>query len=415
MNPYVWSQLRHRRRRAVGVAAAVAVAASLFVALTALGEGFRAAAAGPLEGVASDLVVTKPRAGGADGGLDPGRTRGIRPPFNLESYRSGEVGAIRELDGVTAVAASLQLWDFGPRSTVTVAGVDPRQSEVGLGRVLAHNVVQGRAFDAGERRVAVLDVHYAGFYQLGVGSTVTIGGEQLTVTGIVELTETSQAAAANVYLPLAEAQRLAGMPAGAVNEVHVQVGEAADVETVTARIEDAVGPVSVITADSLVQVFGAIGELSARFSTVAAGVGILGGLILSWLAVQGLVGERLREIGLLKALGWPRRAVVRAFVAETSLLSVAGAAAGLLLGIGLALLLAQLPLPELSLTAGPGESGHAAGVPEAAGPEASLPVRPDPLSLLVALLVAGGGGTLAGLVAARRAAGVKPSRTLAST
>lgn len=412
MNPYTRSQLRHRRGRALAVVTAVALGASLFVALSALGSGFRVAARAPLAELAADLVVTRPAGAGDTGTTPDGQaTRGVRMPFGLSTFNAGDLDDVRGVPGVAQTAAALQLWDFGPRSTVTLAGVDAGNRAVGPGRLLAENVIKGRGFAAGEHGVAVVDRHYAAFYGIDVGQTVTLAGKPVAVVGVVELTDASQAAASNVYVPLADAQRLAGLPPDQVNQIHVQVANAADADAVAARINDTLGQVSVITADSLVQIMGAVGRVSARFSTVASAVAVLGGLVLSWLALQGLVSERVAEIGLLKALGWRRRDVVRAFVTEAAVLSAVGAVAGLVLGLVMAALLSRMPLPDISLSSGfsVADHGHGAVTGDAS---TRLPVGTDPLSLVLAFLVAAGGGTVAGWLTARRVAAIKPAQSL---
>jgi putative ABC transport system permease protein len=90
------------------------------------------------------------------------------------------------------------------------------------------------------------------------------------------------------------------------------------------------------------------------------------------------VSERTGEIGLLVALGAPRRSILGLFLGEAIALSAVGGLLGLLLGIGLAQLI-HLVLP-------------------------ALPVH-TPLSFVVlAECIAVGIGLLAGVLPARRAA-----------
>ncbi|GAA4909029.1 ABC transporter permease [Streptomyces coeruleoprunus] len=406
MRTYVRSQLRHRGRRAFAVVGAVALGAALIVALTSLGAGFREAARAPLAGVAADVILTRP-----DGAAPSQQTaRGVRLPFGLSTFSPADVAEVRSVGGVSVAVGSLQIWDFGPRSTITVAGVDPSQREVGPGRVLARDLVKGRAFTARERGVAVLDQHYAAFYDMKVGDRVKVGPREFAVVGILEVRDSSQAAAANIYVPLADAQQVAGLKAGEVNQVHVQVGNSSDTEEVTGRITDRLGTVSAITPDSLVQIMGAVGRISARFSTIAALVGAVGGLLLSWTALRGLVAERIREIGVLMAVGWRRRDVVRAFGLEALVLGLTGAAVGIVVGIGLAGLLSYLPTPEI-VTGPPGAEGHAAAGAEDTG----LPVSVGLTALLTAALTSVVGATAAGVLAARRATALKPALNLMSS
>ena len=176
------------------------------------------------------------------------------------------------------------------------------------------------------------------------GSVVTIGGRPFTVVGVAEQRDSSQAAAGNLYVPLSDAQRLAGVSAGQVNQVYVRLRDAGRVDTVVERLGHEVGQVNAVTEDSLLQVMGGIGRVSARFADIAAVVGVLGGLVLTWVSLAGLIAERTQEIGLMKALGWRARDVARAFLLEALLLTLAGGVAGIAAGMAAAWALGRLPL-----------------------------------------------------------------------
>jgi putative ABC transport system permease protein len=100
------------------------------------------------------------------------------------------------------------------------------------------------------------------------------------------------------------------------------------------------------------------------------------------------VAERTAEIGLLRAIGASPRQVLGLFLTEALLLSLLGGVLGLLL---LGLMLGGLHL----------------GLP-------GLPLSLQPVFLLLALLLAGLIGILAGLAPARRAARMHPVAALRS-
>jgi putative ABC transport system permease protein len=130
--------------------------------------------------------------------------------------------------------------------------------------------------------------------------------------------------------------------------------------------------------------------LAILSSSVAAlgGISLLVGAVGILTIMTTAVGERTAEIGLLRALGASPRQVLGLFLAEATLLSLAGGLLGLLL---LAVLLGALRL----------------GV-------AGLPLRPQPLFLLLALLLSALIGMLAGLAPARQAARLHPVDALRS-
>ena len=66
------------------------------------------------------------------------------------------------------------------------------------------------------------------------------------------------------------------------------------------------------------------------------GLGMLNVMLMSVL-------ERTREIGVLRSLGWRRRQVIGMILAEALVLGVVGGICGILLGVGMAWGLTQLP------------------------------------------------------------------------
>lgn len=152
---------------------------------------------------------------------------------------------------------------------------------------------------------------------------------------------------------------------------------------------------------------GGVGRISARFADVAAVVGVLGGLVLTWVSLSGSVTERTQEIGLMKALGWRTGDVARAFLLEASLSAVAGGIVGILAGAAGAWVLGRLPLLPAAGAPAQGLAGLAAASP--VSNPVTLPITVGAVSVGVALLITVGGGTLAGWVTARRAASLKPA------
>jgi len=122
----------------------------------------------------------------------------------------------------------------------------------------------------------------------------------------------------------------------------------------------------------------AVGALGS-ISLLVGGVGIVTIMTIA-------VSERTSEIGLLVALGAPRRTILGLFLGEAVTLSALGGLFGLALGIGLAQAI-RLAVP-------------------------ALPVHTPFSFVVLAEAVAVAIGLLAGVLPARRAAGLDPVEAL---
>jgi putative ABC transport system permease protein len=479
---YLFSELRRRKGRTLFTALGLGVGVGLVVTVSALTTGLDQAQSKvlkPLTGVGTDMSVTRPLKINAQGqgpaGLsaserdqlqkENGRTR-----FDLNSqakpgekftrtdfmsaaqlsFPASQVAKLAALDGVEDAAGSLTLNAVSISGTVpeggfqrptpgtqpqtrrapfdvkslSVTGVDetrPALAAVGAGQITA-----GRTLRSGAAREAVLNVSYARRNGIKVGETIKLKAKTFTVVGLARSPLGGQAS--DAYVKLAQLQALSARK-GRVNSVQVRARSTGDVAAVEKRITGSLSGASVATAADLAdRVGGSLADakdLSGKLGTALTVVGLAAAFLIASLLTLSSVTKRIRELGTLKAIGWPGRHVVRQVTAESVAQGALGGVFGALIGIGGAAHVSALaPTLEASVAApaatgrpvGPGGGGGLFGLGQAAitsGTEHVKLEAPVDLGLIaLAIGLALLGGLIAGGVGGLRASRLRPADAL---
>ncbi len=344
------------------------------------------------------------------GGMDADWIR--RPPITLE-----EVDRIVRVDGVDGVLLSVRLRNAADGD----GGVTVRHGEVGISGVRATGetagwagfqgatFVEGRDFatvDFAEARlVAAISARLARDLvgdrpATGLRLRIRTGPEielPVTVVGVFEPPEQpfSDEVAQWMVIPHATAVRRFGasrtlgevmiVPAADRDQGDVEDAVIAAMRTARGLAPGESNDFSVIRSTQLLEIFdrftGVFFIVMLALSSVGlmvGGVGVVGMMLIS-------VTERTREIGIRKALGATRIEILWQFLVEAGVLTLLGGASGLLMGAGLAWLVATVtPVP------------------------ASIPLW----SVAVSLLAAAVTGMVFGLFPAMRASRMHPVEAL---
>jgi putative ABC transport system permease protein len=173
----------------------------------------------------------------------------------------------------------------------------------------------------------------------GVGSTLELSGTRYRVVGIYE-TQIGWEEMGGV-MSLRDAQILAGRP----HKVSMYAIKMADpdmagdvVSYINAEFPDAVAALSGDFVDQMPD-FETMDALMGGISFLAIAVGGVGVLNTMLMAVF----ERTREIGVLRALGWRRRSILRLILSEALWLGLIGAIVGICFAYGLVALIGLEP------------------------------------------------------------------------
>ncbi len=339
---YILNELLHHRHRTIVNVLGIAVGIALFVSINAVSGAYQKAVSLPFKNLGADLVVQRPEKRAVDSGQPAPSMRGLRLPFSNQILSSEDLGKLKAVPGVEAMAASLLLWEFNQGGFRTIMGVDLSQPSLGPVKVKEW-LARGRFPDReGE---AVLEKHYAKFHHAQPGDPITIGGRSFNIVGLLEIREGSQIASANIYLPLADTQTLLGNGAGSVNLAYVQLKNPSLLNQTKTQIAQALPGVSVTSSDSFLELMGGVSRISDQFSLVVSLVALGGAIFLIIKTMLSNMVERSREIGILKAVGWTGGDVQRQLMGEVFLQSILGGVVGILAGYLISYLLGYLSIP----------------------------------------------------------------------
>jgi len=370
------------------------------------GEGAQAQVSGEISALGSNLLVVSPGSATASTGIRGGfGSASTLTEADATALASKTVAP--DIEAVApATSRSETLTATGTNWTTTVVGTTPDWLPV-----RARSVTEGRFLTAADENtdaaVAVLGSTTAqelfGFRD-PVGQTVSVNGLPLTVIGVLNTAGTSASSSTTslddqAVVPITTtANRIfGGSSRTSVQSIYL---EATSSSTLSAAYQEAnaellrLHNVSAASADfsiasqqSLLSTATSVDKTLtillagiAAISLLVGGIGVMNIMLVS-------VTERVREIGLRKALGATQRAIRRQFLVEASVLGLAGG----ILGAGLGLAGAKI-LPHL----------------------VSNPITISPTATVGAIIVAVGIGIGFGVYPATRAAKLAPIDALRS-
>ena len=147
----------------------------------------------------------------------------------------------------------------------------------------------------------------------------------------------------NIYIPISQAETFFNTTECQTIIVKLTNSDQSTIDQVSKEIVDEfAGEVSVISSTAVLNLLGSVFSIISLFlvgiaaiSLLVAGIGIMNIMIVSLI-------ERTREIGILKALGMKNQTVLSIFLGESIIIGAIGAAMGIVLGWGLANVVAVL-------------------------------------------------------------------------
>ncbi len=374
---------------------AMSIGVAAVVVLTALGEGARRYVVDQFSSLGTNLVIVLP--GRTEtAGVGPGLMSGQTPrEITLEDAAALQRShAVKYIAPLTVGSATLSRGALNRE--VVVAG-----SSADLLTVRHMSMAMGRFLPAGSldesTPVCVLgDMLKRELFgnEQAVGQWVRLGDRRFRVIGVLASQGESMGMRTDelVIIPVAAAHQLFNTSGLFRVLIEARSRDAIpqavrDAEEIMLQRHSGERDVTVITQDAVLQTFDRIlTALTMAVGGIAAiSLAVAGVLIMNVMLIA--VAQRIKEIGLLKALGAPGRQIRNLFFAEAALLSGIGSVTGLLLGyLGSFIIGRVYP---------------------------SLPVSPPWWAVIAATATALGTGILFSVWPARRAARLDPVAALA--
>jgi len=330
-----------------------------------------------------------------------------------------DVDRISQMPGVDyvipLVTSTIKVYGTGPAKTFTLIGVDPAQWDL---LIEDTSFEEGHMFQAMSYSEAVIGygVHYPqdlSVTYLNVGQSVSaeVGlvnpvRKQLQIIGALDAYGATSAVSVDdtVFMPLKGAMSILGTTS--YTQLMVKATDVDSVDSVVDTIRASYGrQLSIITVKQITQIVSTITDqltlllgAIAAISLLVAGIGIMNIMFVS-------VIERTREIGVLKALGFKGKDVMRIFLSEAAIMGIIGGILGVATGAAMSYL---IPIALSSvLTSNANSFGMSEGSIGTSGSFSYTPIiGPEIIVLIMAFAL--GVSILTGYYPARRASKMDP-------
>lgn len=387
----------HRKRRSWLTVIGIFIGIASVVALVSLGQGLQQSIEKEFQSIGGDQLYIQPGGGVQGGGAFSGNSAKLRDD-DLKAVRRS-----RGVDSVAGVIASSARVEYHSQGTFgMVLGLPTDEGLKIVENSWSIEIDRGRMIRPTDRSNIVIGSSAADsmFDQdLGVRSKVYINSREFRVVGVMKPTG-DPSVDRSIVMPIDRAREVLGkqdtydwifakMQKGfSVTNVEENVKRSLRQERGVKKGEE---DFTIQTPQDLISSFSSILSLVngvvvgiASISLLVGGVGIMNTMYTS-------VTERTREIGVMKAVGATKNQILALFLLESGMIGLIGGGIGVLVGLGLAVMVAHFATQATNIAISASFSPVLIGG-----------------SLLFSFFV----GTLSGILPARRAANLQPAEAL---
>ncbi len=339
-----WQAILANRLRSILTTLGIMIGVAAVIILVAFGQGAKQAVTGSIESLGTNLITIFP---GAGFGPNVDKTIQVKDLTLADAEALNDSVAAPSIAGAAPTKRAVVTCTYGPSSHSTaMVGSWPAYFKISNSTVASGGYFTN-ADELDGRRVAVIGKTVADdLFGTGtdpIGKQMSCNGVPFTVLGVLESKGASGFGNQDdtIIAPLTTVQNhLTGY--GALDTIAVQASSSevqSDAEAELTRILDERHAIEnpdrrdyqvfnqaslLATVNQAVGIFTALLGAVAAISLLVGGIGITNIMLVS-------VTERTREIGIRKAIGASRRVILLQFLIEAIVLSLVGAAFGLVI------------------------------------------------------------------------------------
>ena len=343
-----------RKRRALYTALGVAIGVAAVVAVLTVTYAGEKKIYGELDKYGPNLMVT-PAINDMDLRLGDLRLGSLAVGDNyIDASKLPEIrritdGAIRDalgIDGeedIATIAPKLFMNTTVNGTSIMVVGFDPEQEMI----IKSWWRMAGGDYPE-EQDEAILGARASAALGLGLGDTIPLNGQPVTVAGVLE--ETGSNDDYQIFIPLATVQ-IAFEKEGLISSVDIRaLCSACPVVDIADMLNNSLPGVRAIAVQQIAETEMNLMAKVNRFMLALAGITLVVGSFGVVNTMMSSVYERIRDIGIMKAVGASRRQIMKMFFYEALVIGLVGGIFGFIVGSLLSYVIGPLIFDDLAVT-----------------------------------------------------------------
>ena len=258
----------------------------------------------------------------------------------IRQIADGEIKAalgITDEGNIATLAPKLYINTGVKGTSMMVVGVEPEEES----KIKTWwKIEQGKYLEGTDQ--ALVGAVAAKLLALNIGDSVDLNGNTVTVAGILE--ETGSNDDYQIFVPLQTLQQAFGKE-GLVSSIDIRaLCNACPVEIIANAINQNITGVRAIAVKQVAEAeMGVMGRMN-RFMYALGGITLVVGLFGVVNTMMSSVNERIKDIGIMRAVGASRNQIMRVFIYEAIVIGIVGGIFGYMAGTILAYIIGPIIL-----------------------------------------------------------------------